>query len=303
MVISIIALLIGILLPALGSAREVARGSVCQANMRSVSTAFYSYAADNNMFIPGRSSLAGPTDAKNTARAWIVNGWLTDPFPADPIPNHSKDLSASAVWEYLGGGSGPSEPGVGPNAVLACPSDAFSERSSGVSYSGNSFLWDWEESGDPAVRAELGTVASAGGRGGLVVENSFLSLDVTKEPSGLIMLIDEGGPDDNAAVNPPYARGVNDGLFEFISLSPEDAKSGHNTAGDKSKWYHGDNAAFGFADGHGELRGKYDNEVTGFNTSVTFGDRSFRGYGKLWDPLAQAPADPTSVRSPGARGG
>ena len=300
-VISIIALLIGILLPALGAARESARGAVCQSNMRNVSTAFYSYAADNDMYIPGRSSLAGTTDAKNTARAWIVNGWLTDPFPSDPIPDRARDISASAVWEYLGGGSGPSEPGVGPSAVLSCPSDEYSSRSSGVSYSANSFLWDSSEDKDPAVSATMGTVAG-GGRGGTVVTNSFLSLDIVRAPSDLIMLIDEGGPDDNTQINPPFARGVNDGLFEFMSLSAKDAKGNiHNTAGDKSKWYHADNAAFGFADGHGELRNKYDNEVTGFNTSVTFNGRTFRGYGKLWDPLAQAPTDPTTQRAPGGR--
>ena len=46
-VISIIALLIGILLPALSSARETARGVVCQTHMKNLSTAFAAYAADN----------------------------------------------------------------------------------------------------------------------------------------------------------------------------------------------------------------------------------------------------------------
>ena len=46
-VISIIALLIGILLPALGAARETARSAVCLSNNRQMSIAYTSYATDN----------------------------------------------------------------------------------------------------------------------------------------------------------------------------------------------------------------------------------------------------------------
>ena len=45
-VIAIIALLIGILLPALGSARQVARTTICQTNMHSYGTGVASYGAD-----------------------------------------------------------------------------------------------------------------------------------------------------------------------------------------------------------------------------------------------------------------
>jgi len=46
-VISIIALLVGILLPALGAARATARGAVCLSNMRQISTMYFMYANDN----------------------------------------------------------------------------------------------------------------------------------------------------------------------------------------------------------------------------------------------------------------
>ncbi|MEM8496017.1 MAG: prepilin-type N-terminal cleavage/methylation domain-containing protein, partial [Planctomycetota bacterium] len=46
-VISIIALLIGILLPALGSARETARAIKCASNMRQVAIGFTSYNGEN----------------------------------------------------------------------------------------------------------------------------------------------------------------------------------------------------------------------------------------------------------------
>ncbi len=47
-VISIIALLIGILLPALGAARETARTASCLSNIRQIGIAYYAYSTDNN---------------------------------------------------------------------------------------------------------------------------------------------------------------------------------------------------------------------------------------------------------------
>ncbi len=51
-VISIIALLVGILLPALGAARKAARSSVCLSNERQVGVAIGAYASSNNDHIP-----------------------------------------------------------------------------------------------------------------------------------------------------------------------------------------------------------------------------------------------------------
>lgn len=52
-VISIIALLIGILLPALGTARGAARRIVCAANMRGIAQLQFQYNLDNKDWIPG----------------------------------------------------------------------------------------------------------------------------------------------------------------------------------------------------------------------------------------------------------
>ncbi len=51
-VISIIALLVGILLPALGAARKAARSSVCLSNERQIGVAIGAYSSTNNDFIP-----------------------------------------------------------------------------------------------------------------------------------------------------------------------------------------------------------------------------------------------------------
>jgi prepilin-type N-terminal cleavage/methylation domain-containing protein len=51
-VVSIIALLVSILLPALGKARFQARNTVCMTNMKSIATAIYTYAMDNGGTMP-----------------------------------------------------------------------------------------------------------------------------------------------------------------------------------------------------------------------------------------------------------
>jgi prepilin-type N-terminal cleavage/methylation domain-containing protein len=59
-VIAIIALLIGILLPALGKAREAGRGAMCLSNQRQIGMALMMYANDFNDFIPREAN--GPDD-------------------------------------------------------------------------------------------------------------------------------------------------------------------------------------------------------------------------------------------------
>jgi prepilin-type N-terminal cleavage/methylation domain-containing protein/prepilin-type processing-associated H-X9-DG protein len=58
-VIAIIALLIGILLPALGAARRAARGVVCQANLRSIAQMHAAYGSSNNDWIAGAPTTSG----------------------------------------------------------------------------------------------------------------------------------------------------------------------------------------------------------------------------------------------------
>ena len=65
-VISIIALLVGILLPALGAARRTAQNSACLSNLRQVGIAIAAYSTDHNDYIPSyrswSSAIHPPTD-------------------------------------------------------------------------------------------------------------------------------------------------------------------------------------------------------------------------------------------------
>lgn len=85
-VISIIALLIAILLPALGAARSVARQTQCLSNQRGFTQAEHAFAADN--------------------RGYMVRGGLGDPFSYnfdEPVgSNNSKGFTFTVIADYLG---------------------------------------------------------------------------------------------------------------------------------------------------------------------------------------------------------
>ena len=77
LIIAIIALLISILLPALGKARKSARLAVCESNMRQSATALSTYSADSRGTLCSFSWKPGAT---NTAYADLTN--VTDPVMA-----------------------------------------------------------------------------------------------------------------------------------------------------------------------------------------------------------------------------
>lgn len=113
-VISIIALLVGILLPALGAAREAARSSQCLSNQRQIAIGIYSYATDDKHFVGPPSydiSRAGGADGFNGVYWWnrlAEKGYVqaTDGFDSgfmcpsgiDQVANTSLDPTSQNWW-------------------------------------------------------------------------------------------------------------------------------------------------------------------------------------------------------------
>jgi prepilin-type N-terminal cleavage/methylation domain-containing protein/prepilin-type processing-associated H-X9-DG protein len=82
-VISIIALLIAILLPALNAARESAKTMQCLSNLRQIGTATFVYAAENDETLPiGFKDAPNGTDWTILINAYMTGGGLT--FSANP---------------------------------------------------------------------------------------------------------------------------------------------------------------------------------------------------------------------------
>jgi prepilin-type N-terminal cleavage/methylation domain-containing protein len=85
-VVSIIALLVSILMPALGKARRQTRRVVCTAQMKQYGIATNEYAHNNNGYVPYLNSPAYP---------WV--GWAEGPWPGDGPP-----LGHCLLMPYLG---------------------------------------------------------------------------------------------------------------------------------------------------------------------------------------------------------
>ncbi len=92
-VISIIALLIGILLPALGSARRTARDMVCANNLKSIMLAITTYATDHGEMPRG---LTDPAD-QPTARPASFYGLAQNPYA---LPGADNDIGI-ALYRLL----------------------------------------------------------------------------------------------------------------------------------------------------------------------------------------------------------
>ena len=90
-VISIIALLIGILLPALGAAREAARASACLSNFRQIGTDMHTLAADWDDHLPGRATGGGEWAA--LLNAYNHGYTLNDNRPYDENYSEGEDYS------------------------------------------------------------------------------------------------------------------------------------------------------------------------------------------------------------------
>ncbi len=279
-VISIIALLIGILLPALGKARESAQAVKCQMNMKNLTLAFVNYGVDHNYWWPARSTLQF-TDWENGAGSWMPNG------NAQSVPVDQDYIENGSIFTY--------SPGV---EAYACPSDPFAQDSAGLSYAGSHRLWEAAPVSAPQFAdffpaTFFRTETAAGSSVSLPVPYA----EKFRSPSQLIVLVDEGGPNPELISSMTGTRasklnsGLNDGFFENI-WSPLPEGNNSVSAADKTKWYHNGSSAFGFADGHGELRASDDIEVIGYNPALRLSNGRRPRYGKLWDPLGEAPLNP-----------
>ena len=91
-VISVIALLLSILIPSLNIAKQQATGTVCLANLRTLSTAWHTYAQDNNDKLVGGST--GTTD--DPWYCWVE----VPPLDNSPVEEKKEAISKGLLWPY-----------------------------------------------------------------------------------------------------------------------------------------------------------------------------------------------------------
>ncbi|MEM7621691.1 MAG: prepilin-type N-terminal cleavage/methylation domain-containing protein [Planctomycetota bacterium] len=126
-VIAIIGLLIGILLPSLGAARETARMVSCQSNLRQVGIAHAAYQAENDDWIAGSPNTSGwdATGAELNGNRWTSNA---DRAFFNGVSMQNWDWMgplASAMNLNLPGDGEITEPGDAAHRIRAARFDAY----------------------------------------------------------------------------------------------------------------------------------------------------------------------------------
>ncbi|MEM8783197.1 MAG: prepilin-type N-terminal cleavage/methylation domain-containing protein [Planctomycetota bacterium] len=135
-VISIIALLIGILLPALGAARSTAKSAVCGSNVRQLALANTAYAVDHNArWVPGAADFLANLDRwhgrrANTAQAFVPeDGPLWSYFEVEAVKSCPEFVASEDFepgFEAGNGGYGYNRSFVGTDTLDAV--EALSSR-------------------------------------------------------------------------------------------------------------------------------------------------------------------------------
>ena len=271
-VIGIIAVLIGILLPALRRAREAARQVACMSNMRQLSNAVIMFANDHNGCLPGRAggqptilnsagkvvqgSSVNPGDVKNPAD-WIV--WQRAKDPLTGVPDGlDQNITFSSLTKYLGAKyvlhTTPDQANQVNSmleAVYRCPSDNLPQRpnASGTgpyrySYSMNDYI---------AAPAQFGTTK----RFDFIWTGKLVSIRAASEK--ILFICEDEKTLDDGCYRPDPTKWGNGSVNVVASRHMNQIRkaSGNNWKGDNNQT---DNARgnVSFCDGHAEFFDRKD---------------------------------------------
>ncbi|MFM8419907.1 MAG: prepilin-type N-terminal cleavage/methylation domain-containing protein [Verrucomicrobiota bacterium] len=218
-VIAIIAILAGMLLPALGKSKSKAQGIACMNNLRQMGVAFKMYPDDN------RDWLVKPGNSGTELYSW-VQGWI------DFNPSNSDNTNVTQLLDRRKAAFAPYLPSA---AAYKCPAD----RSS-VTIRGTRF---------PRVRS-MGMSQAIGGPGGWLQPGGMN--DNQKKYKVFLKESDLGvpGPANVYVLLDEHPDSINAGGFANTMVE----KASSATIVDFPASYHNGAAGINFADGHSEIR-------------------------------------------------
>lgn len=238
-VIAIIAILAGMLLPALAKAKTKAQGIMCMNNHKQLALAWRLYAEDNDDKLVGAANWSppgyptGPAGSpyfNNSVPNWTGGSWLTLNNKRDPN-NWNAELynKQSPLWPYCGQAMG----------IWRCPAD----KSTGIntkketvprirSMSMNNWVGGpgWDASGSWRPRSGSGWLTY-----------TKLSHMNDPGPSGTWVFLDE------------REDSINDGYFVVDMMGYADRPASFRIV-DYPASYHNAAGGFSFGDGHSEIK-------------------------------------------------
>ncbi len=230
-VIALIAVLAGLLLPALAKARSRAQAITCLNNARQLLMAWHLYATDHGDRLPynlGGVPRAGAVSPR-TDLNWANNilNWEVE----NPDNTNTATLTESSLGSY-----------VGKNArVYHCPSDTVlseRQRSAGWTQRVRSYSMN-------AMVGNAGELSNGGVNRNNPDYVQFFSVNSIARPTAIFVFLDE------------HPDSIDDGYFLNKYIKEDDAYEWT----DLPASYHAGAASFAFADGHSELH-RWKNQST-----------------------------------------
>jgi prepilin-type N-terminal cleavage/methylation domain-containing protein/prepilin-type processing-associated H-X9-DG protein len=214
-VIAIIAILAGMLLPALARAKTKAQGIQCMGNHRQLLLAWRMYVEDNNDTLPY---------VKHGPYEW-VGGWLDFDNSNNENWNPDLNLKTSILWPYCGQSVG----------IFKCPSDKSTVNVRGKV--------------TPRVRS-MSMLNWVGGRGlGIEMGWSGPGWRIYRRSGDLV----DPGPTRTFVFLDEREDSINDGMFVVDMTGYPSAPNTIHLV-DIPASYHNSGGGLSFADGHSELK-------------------------------------------------
>ncbi|HOY58725.1 MAG TPA: type II secretion system protein [Verrucomicrobiota bacterium] len=250
-VIAIIAILAGMLLPALGKAKTKAQGIQCMSNLKQLQLAHGLYADDyNGVLVPNLE----PGDAVGS---W-VKGWLD--FTSGPDNTNTlflTDPTHALLAPYSGSAAG----------IYKCPADKSTIRRAGRVY--------------PRVRSVAMSVAVADPAGG-----NWLNYRVSNPRFKLYFKAADfqvGSPTMIHVFVDEHPDSINNGAFGVWMADPANPSRAYIF--DYPASSHNGACGFSFADGHAEIRKWFDARTKApvkYNNWLTLGVESPNNHDMVW---------------------
>jgi prepilin-type N-terminal cleavage/methylation domain-containing protein/prepilin-type processing-associated H-X9-DG protein len=244
-VVSIIALLIAILLPALGKARESAQSISCLANTRSFAQASVNYAVDHKDRLPGTNGRQGNV----TFPAWATRllNYTQDAYASYQCPSRGPEYAWERTMQ-----SSPNKP-----AWATAFANETTARSYGLDVgeaipngSGGMFFSygynDWGTAGFSFNPNQL----KIGAGGNMFWEDTigaelvYVTMNDIKSPSEFILLADRGDGDE-LVPNAKWKWNI-----DPYNPDPNNPQATPNSLVENPAALHSDGANVAFADGH-----------------------------------------------------